>query len=235
MLATQPGNQLTAVRRWSGCTLLLHSPAGPACTYKNEVCIMGQSLAPLNARPFHDCSSVAQFNLPLPTNHPDSLVQNSGLFITLSQTPTSSMTGCQAVEDPTQFCVDGCFQVARIPQTHAFPPRSDTVAAAVAHHMAPVLPAQAGKLGLGQQLYLRQGVPLSRQPVRQCAHRACGLPLTHPTFASSSGHSSRPSSRRGVISHAVAAPPPEFLLEKGGPGATYGNGAVAKVRRGLRL
>jgi hypothetical protein len=38
-----------------------------------------------------------------------------------------------------------------------------------------------------------------------------------------------PPGRRRLVTRAVAAPP-EAALEKGGPGATYGNGSVAKVR-----
>jgi hypothetical protein len=52
-----------------------------------------------------------------------------------------------------------------------------------------------------------------------------------------SSSSGRGISRRSTVSQAVASQAPEYLLEKGGPGATYANGAVAKVRaaEALRL
>jgi hypothetical protein len=64
-------------------------------------------------------------------------------------------------------------------------------------------------------------------------HPACSY--TRPAPGSlGSVHSHAPqapvqqlSSRRRVVAQAVVAP--ESLIEKGGPGATYANGAVAKV------
>lgn len=99
-----------------------------------------------------------------------------------------------------------------------------------------MLPAQTGKLGLGQQLHISQSIPMLRQPQMQCSNRACGRPFTHRSQSVSSS-SGRSFSRRSMVAQAVAAPAPESLLEKGGPGATYGNGAVAKVRaaQALRL
>lgn len=106
-------------------------------------------------------------------------------------------------------------------------------------NMAPLPAAQAGKLGLGQHMKQSFALPLVQQPVRSCVpcaqHRhAVQAPSASCSSSQPSSSSSRhvPGSirtRRGVIAQAVAAAP-ETLLEKGGPGAKYGDGAVVKVR-----
>jgi hypothetical protein len=94
-----------------------------------------------------------------------------------------------------------------------------------------MVPAQTGtRLGVGQLMHVSQQVSLIPHHARRpCCSRVCSR-ITHsqPSLNSSSRRST--SRRSSIISQAVAAPAPEFLLEKGGPGAKYGNGAVAKVR-----
>lgn len=61
-----------------------------------------------------------------------------------------------------------------------------------------------------------------------------------PTAAAQRVHRLARRQRRGraswqqLVTRAVVAPP-ETALEKGGPGATYGNGAVAKVGAGIEV
>lgn len=57
--------------------------------------------------------------------------------------------------------------------------------------------------------------PASRTNVNRSAPRPAGPAIQH--------------SRRPCVATQAVAAAPEMLLEKGGPGATYGNGAVAKV------
>lgn len=94
--------------------------------------------------------------------------------------------------------------------------------------MAQTTSSRLGGLGQQQQLlHLQQSIPVLRQ-LSVCRSRGSRLSCNQSSVFSGKIRSS--SRRSSVIAQAVAAPAPESLIEKGGPGTTYANGAVAKVR-----
>lgn len=91
--------------------------------------------------------------------------------------------------------------------------------------MAPLLlPHTQSRLSALQQRLSNISAAAALHPA--CSHARPAARSVH-SHAPQAPHQQLPSRRRAVV-RAVAAP--ESLIEKGGPGATYANGAVAKVQ-----